>query len=250
MAFIKLVDVKKEYVLGETPIPALNGVDLNIDRGELVIIFGPSGAGKTSLMNMIGGLDIPTAGEVTVDEIPVSTLSAKWLTVYRRKKIGVIFQFFNLISRLTALENVEYALELVGVKKQADNDGSITFNSSAIREKAIEYLKRVGLSERKNHFPRELSGGEQQRVSIARALAKEPEILLADEPTGNLDYNIGQSVLEIMEAMTGKEQNRTVIIVTHNEAICPLGDRVIHLSDGQILEDYTQENKPAKDLYW
>jgi putative ABC transport system ATP-binding protein len=250
MAFIELENVKKEYILGETPIQALNGVNLNIDRGELVIIFGPSGAGKTTLMNMIGGLDIPTTGNVMVDEIPLSTLSAKWLTVYRRKKIGVIFQFFNLISRLTALENVEYALELVGVKKRPNDDSPATFNSSTIQKKAIEYLKRVGLAERMDHFPRELSGGEQQRVSIARALAKEPEILLADEPTGNLDYNIGRNILEIMEAMTGKEQNRTVIIVTHNEAICPLGDRVIRLSDGRILEDYTQEYTSAKNLYW
>ncbi|MFW9777622.1 MAG: ABC transporter ATP-binding protein [Candidatus Heimdallarchaeota archaeon] len=250
MAFIELEEVEKEYILGEKPIRALNGVNLTVDRGELVIVFGPSGAGKTTLMNMIGGLDIPTRGKVTVDEIPLSTLSAKWLTVYRRKKVGVIFQFFNLISRLTALENVEYALELVGVKKQPDNNTSVTFDSSSVRKKAIEYLKRVGLEDRMNHFPKELSGGEQQRVSIARALAKEPEILLADEPTGNLDYTIGRAILEIMEAMTGKEQNRTVIVVTHNEAICPLGDRVIRLSDGQILEDYTQEYTPAKKLYW
>ncbi|MFW9853424.1 MAG: ABC transporter ATP-binding protein [Candidatus Thorarchaeota archaeon] len=250
MAFIELDEVEKEYILGETPIRALNGVNLTIDRGELVIVFGPSGAGKTTLMNMIGGLDIPTRGKVTVDEIPLSTLSAKWLTVYRRKKVGVIFQFFNLISRLTALENVEYALELVGVKKQSNTSKSVTFDSSTVRKKAIEYLGRVGLEDRMNHFPKELSGGEQQRVSIARALAKEPEILLADEPTGNLDYSIGRAILEIMEAMTGKEQNRTVVIVTHNEAICPLGDRVIRLSDGQITEDYTQEYTPAKNLYW
>ncbi|MHA1215114.1 MAG: ABC transporter ATP-binding protein [Candidatus Hodarchaeales archaeon] len=247
MSLIKLENVHKKYILGETTTSALNGIDLEIDHGELVIIFGPSGAGKTTLLNMIGGLDIPSSGKVTVGEIPVSSLSAKWLTIYRRKKIGVVFQFFNLISRLNALENIEYALELVGV--QQDN-GKPSFNSKVIHQKAMEYLEKVGLKDRMHHFPQQLSGGEQQRVSIARALAKEPEILLADEPTGNLDFHIGRQVLEIMEAMTGKSQNRTVIIVTHNEAICPLGDRVIRLSDGKIVENYTQKYTPAKELYW
>ncbi|MFX0087224.1 MAG: ABC transporter ATP-binding protein [Candidatus Hodarchaeota archaeon] len=250
MTYITLRDVRKNYTLGETRIQALNGIDLEIDLGELVVIFGPSGAGKTTLLNMIGGLDIPSSGEVNVGDIPISTLSAHWLTVYRRKKIGVVFQFFNLISRLTALENVEYALELVGVKTNGNNDERVSFDSIIIKNKAIEYLERVGLKERINHFPAQLSGGEQQRVSVARALAKEPEILLADEPTGNLDFKIGRSILEIMESMTGKTQNRTVLIVTHNEAICPLGDRVIRLSDGLIVENYTQDYIPAKDLYW
>jgi len=151
---------------------------------------------------------------------------------------------------MTALENVEYAIELVGVKKNSSSDSPVSFDSKLIRKKAIEYLDKVGLKDRMNHFPSQLSGGEQQRVSIARALAKEPEILLADEPTGNLDYKIGRSILELMESMTGKKHNRTVIIVTHNEAIKPLGDRVIHLSDGKIKENYTQEFTPAKDLYW
>ncbi|UCG90241.1 MAG: ABC transporter ATP-binding protein [Candidatus Heimdallarchaeota archaeon] len=248
MANITLESVGKNYTLGETTIQALNGINLSIEFGELVIIFGPSGAGKTTLLNMIGGLDVPTSGKVTVGEIPVSTLSAKWLTIYRRKKVGVVFQFFNLISRLSALENVEYALELVGVKK--GSNGEVSYDSKLIRETAIEYLTKVGLQDRIHHFPAQLSGGEQQRVAIARALAKEPEILLADEPTGNLDFKIGRQVLEIMEAMTGKKLNRTVVIVTHNEAICPLGDRVIRLSDGRIVEDYTQKFKPAKDLYW
>ena len=212
-----------------------------------MIIYGPSGAGKTTLLNMIGGLDVPTSGNVNVAEIPVSTLSAKWLTEYRKQKIGVVFQFFNLLSRLNAVENVEYALDLVGIK---DSSGNTSFDSKKIKNKAIEYLERVGLKDRIYHFPSQLSGGEQQRVSIARALAKEPEILLADEPTGNLDFSIGRQVLEIMEAMTGKDQNRTVIIVTHNPAICPLGDRVVRISDGQVAENYTQEFKPAKDLYW
>jgi len=232
MAYITLENVGKNYILGETMTQALDGINLNIELGELVVIFGPSGAGKTTLLNMIGGLDIPTSGKVTVGEISVSTLSAKWLTIYRRKKVGVVFQFFNLISRLSALENVEYALELVGVKKESN--GGVT----------------VGLHDRIHHFPAQLSGGEQQRVAIARALAKEPEILLADEPTGNLDFKIGRQVLEIMEAMTGKKLNRTVVIVTHNEAICPLGDRVIRLSDGRIVEDYTQKFTPAEELYW
>jgi len=250
MAYITLENIRKDYTLGEIKTTALNGIDLEVDLGELVIIFGPSGAGKTTLLNMIGGLDIPTSGKVSVGEIPVSTLSAKWLTIYRKKKIAVVFQFFNLISRLTALENVEYALELVGVKKNNGDSDSVSFDSKRIRSKAIEYLEQVGLKERVNHFPSQLSGGEQQRVSVARALAKEPEILLADEPTGNLDYQIGRNILEIMESMTGKKQNRTVFVVTHNEAICPLGDRVIHLSDGLITENYTQDYVPAKDLYW
>ena len=248
MVNITLESVGKNYTLGETTIQALDGINLSIELGELVIIFGPSGAGKTTLLNMIGGLDVPTFGKVTVGEIPVSTLSAKWLTIYRRKKVGIVFQFFNLISRLSALENVEYALELVGVKK--GSNGEVDYDSKLIRATAMEYLSKVGLQDRINHFPAQLSGGEQQRVAIARALAKEPEILLADEPTGNLDFEIGRQVLEIMEAMTGKKLNRTVVIVTHNEAICPLGDRVIRLSDGRIVEDYTQKFTPAKDLYW
>ena len=247
MAFIEISELSKSYSLGETTTPALNGVDLEINKGELVILYGPSGAGKTTLLNMIGGLDIPTSGTVTVDEIPVSTLSAKWLTAYRKKKIGVVFQFFNLISRLNALENIEYAIDLIGVTQ---GEGKTSYNGKVIRQKAKEYLEKVGLQDRMHHFPAQLSGGEQQRVSIARALAKEPEILLADEPTGNLDFDIGRNVLEIMEAMTGKAQNRTVVIVTHNPAICPLGDRVVRLSDGKVAENYTQKYTPAKELYW
>lgn len=247
MVFIEISDLSKAYSLGETRTVALNGVDLEINKGELVILYGPSGAGKTTLLNMIGGLDIPSSGTITVDEIPVSTLSAKWLTTYRKQKIGVVFQFFNLLSRMNALENIEYAIDLIGVKQ---TDGSTSFNGKIIRKKAQEYLEKVGLKDRMHHFPAQLSGGEQQRVSIARALAKEPEILLADEPTGNLDYIIGRNVLEIMEAMTGKAQNRTVVIVTHNPAICPLGDRVVRLSDGKVAENYTQKYTPAKELYW
>jgi putative ABC transport system ATP-binding protein len=247
MAFIEIKDLSKTYSLGETRTIALNGINLEIDQGELVILYGPSGAGKTTLLNMIGGLDIPNSGSVIVDEIPVSTLSAKWLTAYRKKKIGVVFQFFNLLSRLNALENIEYAIDLIGVKQGGSKP---SFNSKIIRTKAEEYLKKVGLEDRMHHFPAQLSGGEQQRVSIARALAKEPEILLADEPTGNLDYKIGRNVLEIMETMTGKAQNRTVIVVTHNPAICPLGDRVVRLSDGKVAENYTQKYTPAKELYW
>jgi putative ABC transport system ATP-binding protein len=247
MAFITLSDIHKEYTLGETATPALNGIDLEIERGELVVIYGPSGGGKTTLLNMIGGLDIPTSGDVVVGKIPVSTLSAKWLTEYRKQKISVVFQFFNLISRLSAIENVEYALDLVGAKQP---NGQISFKSKDIRAKAIDYLNGVGLKDRMNHFPSQLSGGEQQRVSIARALAKEPELLLADEPTGNLDFRIGRHVLEIMETMTGKEQNRTVLIATHNPAIRALGDRVLRLSDGNIVENYTQKFTPAKELYW
>ncbi|MFX1252527.1 MAG: ABC transporter ATP-binding protein [Promethearchaeota archaeon] len=250
MAFITLTEVNKEYTSGETIVDALNGINLEIDQGELVIIFGPSGAGKTTLLNLIGGLDIPTSGQVVVGNIPVSALSEKWLTIYRRKKVGVVFQFFNLLSRYTALENVEYALELVGVKQGDSAGDSVTFSSKAIRQKAIDYLMRVGLGDRLHHYPAQLSGGEQQRVAIARAMAKEPEVLLADEPTGNIDYNIGRSVLEAMEAVAGKKKNRTLIIVTHNEAICPLGDRVIRLSSGTVAENYTQEYTPAKELYW
>jgi len=251
MAYIELENVVKHYMLGDTTTVALDDINLNVeDRGELVIIFGPSGAGKTTLLNLIGGLDIPSNGKVTVSDIPVSELSAKWLTKYRQKKVGIVFQFFNLISRLNCIENVEYAIDLVGVKKTLNFDSKASFDKHLIREKAKEYLKKVGLEGRIHHYPRELSGGEQQRTAIARALGKEPELLLADEPTGNLDYETGRRVLEIMESVTGKKHGRTIFIITHNPAIRPLGDRVIRLSSGRIAENYTQEFTPAKDLYW
>lgn len=250
-SYILLEDINKEYSLGEKVTQALKNINLDItEPGELVIIYGPSGAGKTSLLNLIGGLDIPTSGNVTVSKIPVSTLSAKWLTAYRKKKIGVVFQFFNLISRLSCLENVEFAIDLVGVKQSLESGSKVSFNKKLIRNKAIEYLTSVNLEDRLHHYPSQLSGGEQQRTAIARALAKESEILLADEPTGNLDYKTGRSVLESMEKMTGKKFKRTVFIVTHNAAICALGDRVIRLSSGEITENYTQEYTPAKELYW
>ena len=222
-AQVQLQNVTKTYQMGEVQVHALNGLDLSIQEGEFVVIVGPSGSGKTTTLNLIGGLDTPTSGELLVAGTDIAGYDEDALTAYRRDRIGFIFQFFNLLPTLTAGENVEFALEL------ADREGQ------DVHQRAHALLDRVGLAERADHFPSQLSGGEQQRVAIARALAKDPPILLADEPTGNLDFRMGQKVLRVMRDLN-QQEGRTVILVTHNTVIGRIGERVVHLRDGQVSD--------------
>jgi len=235
---VLLRNVTKTYRMGEVTVNALRGMDLDVKRGELVVVHGPSGSGKTTMLNLIGGLDTPTSGELIVDGTDIAGYGESELTTYRREKVGFIFQFFNLLPTLTACENVEFALEL------AKTDRSET------RERALKLLETVGLRERANHFPSQLSGGEQQRVAIARALAKNPPILLADEPTGNLDFHMGQKVLGVIQELNRRE-GRTVILVTHNTAIGGMGNQVVHLHDGQVTR-IEENEKPlgAPQIEW
>jgi putative ABC transport system ATP-binding protein len=220
-AQVRLQNVIKTYQMGEVQVYALHGLDLAVHKGEFVVIVGPSGSGKTTTLNLIGGLDSPTSGELIVAGTNIASYDESALTAYRRDQIGFIFQFFNLLPTLTASENVEFALELV------------ERNGHQVHQRALALLEKVGLAERADHFPSQLSGGEQQRVAIARALAKDPLILLADEPTGNLDFHTGQKVLGVMQDLN-RQEGRTVILVTHNTVIGQIGDRVIHLHDGRV----------------
>ena len=213
---VEFQNVKKTYHMGEVEIHAVDGVDFEINEGEFVVIVGPSGAGKTTVLNILGGMDTATSGQVLVDGQDIATYSTKQLTAYRRDDIGFVFQFYNLIPNLTALENVELALQIC--KDPMD---------------AQEVLEEVGLGERLDNFPAQLSGGEQQRVSIARALAKNPKLLLCDEPTGALDYNTGKSILKLLQD-TCRNSGMTVILITHNSAIAPMADRVIKIKNGQV----------------
>lgn len=237
-AQVEMQDVTKTYQMGEVRVHALCGLDLSVREGEFVVIVGPSGSGKTTTLNLIGGLDSPTSGELIVAGTDVAAYDDKTLTAYRRDQIGFIFQFFNLLPTLTASENVEFALELV------------ERNRLKIRPRALALLEKVGLGERADHFPSQLSGGEQQRVAIARALAKDPLILLADEPTGNLDFRMGQKVLRVMQDLN-QQEGRTVILVTHNTAIGQMGDRVVHLRDGQVAHVEVHEQPlDAGQIEW
>ncbi|MDD3827696.1 MAG: ABC transporter ATP-binding protein [Anaerolineae bacterium] len=237
-AQVEMRDVTKTYQMGQVRVHALCGLDLSVREGEFVVIVGPSGSGKTTTLNLIGGLDSPTSGELIVAGTDVAAYDDKTLTAYRRDQIGFIFQFFNLLPTLTASENVEFALELV------------ERNSRTIRPRALALLEKVGLGERADHFPSQLSGGEQQRVAIARALAKDPLILLADEPTGNLDFRMGQKVLRVMQDLN-QQEGRTVILVTHNTAIGQMGDRVVHLRDGQVAHVEVHEQPlDAGQIEW
>ena len=204
--FITLRDVKKIYKMGEVEIMAAAGMDFHVEKGEFVVVVGPSGAGKTTVLNILGGMDTATSGEVIIDGVDITGFSQKELTRYRRDDIGFVFQFYNLIPNLTALENVELALQIS--KNPMD---------------AATVMDEVGLGERKANFPAQLSGGEQQRVSIARALAKNPKLLLCDEPTGALDYNTGKAILKLLQD-TCREKGMTVILITHNSAIAPMAD--------------------------
>ncbi len=232
---IKLSGISKIYKSGVDTVSALKNIDLEIKKGELLVILGPSGSGKTTLLNIIGGLDLPTKGSLKVDNIQLK--SRKQLEKIRKEKIGFIFQFFNLLPNLTAQENVEYVLELLKQKNR--------------KKQSIHYLDQVGLKSRANHFPSQLSGGEQQRVAIARALAKTPLVILADEPTGELDYETGIIILEILTKCV-RELQTTIIIVTHNQEIAKIADRVIKLGNGQInsISDTKLIKSSPKDLEW
>ena len=228
MSYIEFKNVKKIYHVGEVDIHALDGVSFSIEQGELVIIAGASGAGKSTILNILGGMDMASEGVIEVDGSFVNSMNEKELTDYRRFDIGFVFQFYNLIQNLTALENVELACEIS--KNPLD---------------AKEVLDQVGLKERMLNFPSQLSGGEQQRVAIARALAKNPKLLLCDEPTGALDYKTGKQILKLLQTMS-KQENMTILIITHNLALCPMGDKVIHVKSGQI--ELIEINKNPQDI--
>ena len=214
MSYIEFKNIVKEYKMGEVTIKALDNTNFEIEKGELVVIVGPSGAGKTTALNILGGMDTATSGQVFVDGKEISKLNNKQLTSYRRNDIGFVFQFYNLVQNLTAKENVELATQLCS--------DALDVN---------EILDKVGLGSRKDNFPAQLSGGEQQRVAIARAIAKNPKLLLCDEPTGALDYKTGKSILKLLQDMSRKEK-MTVVIITHNGAIAPMADKVIHFKNG------------------
>ena len=233
-SIVELVNVVKVYRLGEgVEVPALRGVSLKIDKGEFVSVQGPSGSGKTTLLNMIGGLDKPTKGRVIIDGVDITDLGEKELAHFRREKIGFIFQTYNLVPLLTALENVELPMMLSG-----------KFSESEVRRRAEELLALVGLEDRMHHRPTQLSGGEQQRVAIARALANEPAIILADEPTGNLDSKTGYEIFGLLRKLS-EERGATVIVVTHNLELANLTDRIIYLRDGRVEGEKVlrEENK-------
>lgn len=233
MPFVELKDVKKLYHMGEITIHAVDGIDFAIEKGEFVVIVGPSGAGKTTVLNILGGMDQATSGEVLVDGVDIARYSGRKLTAYRRDDIGFVFQFYNLLQNLTALENVELALQIC--KDPLD---------------AEQVLKDVGLGERLDNFPAQLSGGEQQRVSIARALAKNPKLLLCDEPTGALDYQTGKAILKLLQD-TCRERKMTVIVITHNSALAPMADRVIQIKNGKTAHVRLNENPvPVEQIEW
>lgn len=224
MSYIEIKNLNKIYNMGEVEIKALDNTSFNIDKGELVVILGPSGAGKTTCLNILGGMDIATSGEVIVDGKDISKLKGKDLIKYRRTDIGFVFQFYNLVQNLTVIENVELAVQLCKDHLEPE-----------------EVLDKVGLSERKQNFPSQLSGGEQQRVAIARAIAKNPKILLCDEPTGALDYKTGKQILKLLQD-TCRNENVTVIIITHNGALAPMADKVIKFKNGSVEQVITNDN--------
>ena len=227
--FVKLQDITKIYKMGEVEIRAADRINFSIQKGEFVVIVGPSGAGKTTVLNILGGMDTATSGKLTVDGQDVTAYNARQLTGYRREDIGFVFQFYNLVPNLTALENVELALQIC--RDPLD---------------AREVLREVGLGDRLDNFPAQLSGGEQQRVSIARALAKNPKLLLCDEPTGALDYNTGKAILKLLQNMC-RERGMTVIVITHNQAISPMADRLIHIKNGRVSQMEMNEHPVSID---
>ncbi len=232
-AYVSMKDVTKVYQMGEVSIKACDGIDFEIEKGQFVIIVGPSGAGKTTVLNILGGMDTATSGSVFVDGREISGLSGRGLIQYRREDIGFVFQFYNLMQNLTALENVELALQICRNPLDAE-----------------EVLEDVGLGGRKDNFPAQLSGGEQQRVAIARALAKNPKLLLCDEPTGALDYVTGKSILKLLQD-TCRRRGMTVLVITHNTALTPMADRVIHIRNGKVggIEDNPAPT-PVEEIEW
>ena len=233
MAYIKVENLTKEYTMGEIKLLAVDDVSFEINEGELTVILGPSGAGKTTILNILGGMDSPTSGSIIIDGKDISKYSDKKLTYYRRNDIGFVFQFYNLVQNLTALENVELASQIC---------------KDTIPAK--EVLEKVGLSKRMNNFPSQLSGGEQQRVAIARAIAKKPKLLLCDEPTGALDSITGKKVLEVLQDI-GKKYNITVVIITHNQIISQMADKVIKMKNGKISDlIINKKPKDIKEIDW
>lgn len=226
--FMKVVNVSKIFKSGNNETKALDNVSFDIEKGEFAIILGPSGAGKSTILNLLGGMDNVTKGNIFINDIDIAKYNNKQLTDYRRNNVGFIFQFYNLMPNLTAKENVELAVEICKNAFKPD-----------------DILQKVGLTERAAHFPSQLSGGEQQRVSIARAIAKNPDLLLCDEPTGALDYNTGKTILKLLHDLS-RSENKTVIIVTHNSALKDMADKVIRIKNGQILS--VDKNKNPKDI--
>ena len=233
MAYIEFNHISKEYQAGENTIKALDDASFIVEKGEFAVVLGSSGAGKTTALNILGGMDVATRGQVVVDGNDVTGYNKQQLVGYRRTDIGFVFQFYNLVPNLTALENVELAVQVC--KDALD---------------ASETLDKVGLGERKDNFPAQLSGGEQQRVSIARALAKNPKLLLCDEPTGALDYNTGKQILQLLQD-TCRKEGITVVLITHNSAIAPMADRLIRFKSGKVIEMTTNENPVSiADIEW
>ena len=233
MSYVEFKDVKKVYKTGEVEINALRDVDFEIEKGEFCVIVGASGAGKTTILNILGGMDTLTSGSVKLDGREISTLNKRQLTAYRRYDVGFVFQFYNLVQNLTALENVELAAQIC--KEPLD---------------AATVLKQVGLENRMANFPAQLSGGEQQRVAIARALAKNPKLLLCDEPTGALDYQTGKAILKLLQD-TCRERGMTVIVITHNSALTPMADRVIKIKNGKVSRMTENAHPtPVEEIEW
>ena len=233
MSYVEFKNVTKEYHTGEITVSAIDHIDLSMEKGELTIVVGPSGAGKTTVLNILGGMDTCTSGDILVDKHNISAFDKRRLTMYRRRDVGFVFQFYNLVPNLTALENVELAAQIC--EHPLD---------------AAETLKEVGLENRINNFPSQLSGGEQQRVAIARALAKNPKLLLCDEPTGALDYVTGKVVLALLQRMC-REKGITVIIITHNQALTPMADKVIRIKNGKTESMIINDNPvPVEEIEW
>ena len=233
MSFIEFKNVCKVYGKGENTVKALNNANFNIEKGELAVILGASGAGKTTALNILGGMDSPTSGSVIVDNKEITFFKEKQLCKYRREDVGFVFQFYNLVPNLTAIENVELASQIC----------KDSFNS-------VDVMKKVGLEHRTKNFPAQLSGGEQQRVAIARAIAKNPKLLLCDEPTGALDYNTGKQILQLLQD-TCRKDNITVIIITHNQAISAMADKIIHFKSGTVTNIEINSNPtPISEIEW
>ena len=233
MSYIEFDNVKKIYKMGDVKIKALNGASFSIDKGEFAVIAGASGAGKSTILNLMGGMDMATTGKIIVDKENVTKFNAKRLTTYRRYDIGFVFQFYNLVQNLTVRENVELATQIC--KNPLDID---------------EVIEAVGLKDRSANFPAQLSGGEQQRVSIARALAKNPKLLLCDEPTGALDYQTGKAILKLLQD-TCRERGMTVIVITHNSALTPMADRVIKIKNGKVSRMTENAHPtPVEEIEW